>query len=258
MFSARTSHLLLLLAGIGATLIGQATAEPSDRPPIGFARDVQPILPENCLQCHGPDPKQRKAKLRLDVEKEALGHGEAIVPGHADKSELIERVSSADPDFRMPPPKTGKRLKPEQIALLRRWIDEGAKWSKHWAFVKPERPRLPSLNGPQGHALNDWVRNPIDSFVASRLQRDGQQPSPEADRVTLIRRVTLDLTGLPPTPGEVDAFVADRRPDCYERLVDRLLESPRYGERMALDWLDAARFADTHGYHIDSGRDMTK
>src|SRR5262249_26397296 len=203
MFSARTSHLLLLLAGIGATLIGQATAEPSDRPPIGFARDVQPILPENCLQCHGPDPKQRKAKLRLDVEKEALGHGEAIVPGHADKSELIERVSSADPDFRMPPPKTGKRLKPEQIALLRRWIDEGAKWSKHWAFIKPERPAIPFSGSPRGSA---WSRNPIDNFILAKLRAGGLSPSPEADKTTLIRRVSLDLTGLPPTPAEVDAF----------------------------------------------------
>ncbi|HMC66707.1 MAG TPA: DUF1549 domain-containing protein, partial [Gemmataceae bacterium] len=262
MFSSRTSFCLGLSAA-GAVLLavlvlrpaGIADSAAADRaalPPINFARDIQPILAENCFQCHGPDPKQRKAKLRLDVEKEALAHGDAIVPGHADRSELVERVSSDDREFRMPPPKTGKRLKPEQIALLRRWIDAGAKWSKHWAFVKPERPPLPTVKN------KTWTRNPIDTFIAAGLEREALRPSPEADKTTLIRRVTLDLTGLPPTPTEVDAFLADQRPDAYERLVDRLLESPRFGERLALDWLDAARFADTHGYHIDSGRDMTK
>src|SRR5439155_8229300 len=135
-----------------------AAVDTPARPPINFARDIQSILAENCCQCHGTDPKQRKAKLRLDVEKEALGHGDAIVPGQADKSELIERVTSDDREFRMPPPKTGKRLKPQQIELLRRWIDAGAKWSKHWAFVKPERPPLPTVKN------KTWTRNPIDTF----------------------------------------------------------------------------------------------
>jgi Protein of unknown function (DUF1553)/Protein of unknown function (DUF1549)/Planctomycete cytochrome C len=174
------------------------------------------------------------------------------VPGDAAKSALIERVSSEDPDFRMPPPKSGKQLTSQQITLLRQWIEQGAKWSTHWAIVKPERPSLPAVKNMA------WVRNPIDYFVLARLERERLQPSPEADRATLVRRITLELTGLPPTPAEVDAFLADRDPGAYENLVDRLLASPHYGERMAVEWLDAARFADTHGYHIDAGRDMTR
>jgi hypothetical protein len=221
-------------------------------PAIDFNRQIRPILSEYCFQCHGPDDKQRKARLRLDVREEALGHGSVIVPGKAAQSELIERVTSEDAHSRMPPAKSGKRLTPQQIDLLRQWIDRGAKWSAHWAFVQPQRPAVPAV------ANATWTRNPIDGFVLARLEAAGLQPSAEADKVTLIRRLTLDLTGLPPTPAEVDAFVADSGADAYERLVERLLGSPRYGERMAVDWLDAARFADTHGYHIDSGRDMTR
>jgi hypothetical protein len=228
-----------------------AQAEPKVKA-INFDRQIRPILADNCYACHGPDDKARKAKLRLDVKEKALGHGSVIVPGKAAASELIERISSDDPDVRMPPAKTGKRLTPDQVELLRQWIDQGAKWSTHWAFVRPERPKVPAVKS------EPWVRNSIDCFILARLEREGLQPSPEADRTTLIRRLTLDLTGLPPTPAEIDAFLADKSPDAYERLVDRLLASPRYGERMALDWLDAARYADTHGYHIDSGRDMTR
>jgi hypothetical protein len=221
-------------------------------PPIDFDRQIRPILSENCFACHGPDVKQRKAKLRLDTRDGALKDSAVIVPGQAGKSALIERVASEDPKKRMPPPKTGKRLTSAQVDLLRQWIDQGARWSRHWAFVKPERPPVPPVKDSR------WLRNPIDAFIAERLEREGIQPSPEADKVALIRRLTLDLTGLPPTPAEVDAFLADGRANAYEQLVERLLDSPRYGERMAVDWLDAARFADTHGYHIDSGRDMTR
>jgi hypothetical protein len=249
---ARAGRRLLTLAVFAAWLCRPAGALPAAEAPVDFNRQIHPILSETCFQCHGPDDHQRKAKLRLDRKDDALGHGTVIVPGHADRSDLIDRLTADDPTRRMPPAKTGKRLTAQQIELVRRWIDEGAKWNRHWAFVKPERPPLPPVRD------DGWVRNPIDRFVLARLEREGLPPSPDADRTTLIRRVTLDLTGLPPTTAEVDAFLADATPDAYEKLVDRLLASPRYGERMALDWLDAARFADTHGYHIDSARDMTR
>ncbi|MCI0639394.1 MAG: PSD1 and planctomycete cytochrome C domain-containing protein [Gemmataceae bacterium] len=230
-------------------------AAPSPPTTVDFNRDIRPIFSENCFVCHGPDEEQRKAKLRLDTQEGAFAKlrrgGHAIVPGKSADSELVYRVTSESPTERMPPPKTDKKLSQQQIDLLKRWIDQGAAYSKHWAFVAPKRPSLPKVNAA-------WPRNGIDRFILARLQSEKLQPSPEADRVTLIRRLTLDLTGLPPTPMEVDAFIADKNPDAYEKLVDRLLSSPHYGERMAVDWLDAARFADTHGYHIDSGRDMTR
>jgi hypothetical protein len=223
--------------------------EPEKTAAINFDRQIRPILSDNCFACHGPDVKQRKAKLRLDIREGAV---KVIVPGRAVDSELIARVGAADPEQRMPPAKTGKRLSSEQIQLLGRWIDEGAAWKSHWSLVLPQRPATPSIKHTQ------WACNPIDNFIVARLEREGIEPAPEAERRTLIRRLTLDLTGLPPTIAEVDAFLADHKPDAYERVVDRLLHSARYGERMALDWLDAARYADTHGYHIDSGRDMTR
>jgi hypothetical protein len=213
---------------------------------LDFNRDVRPILSENCLACHGPDEKKRKAELRLDVRDVAVGAG-AVVPGKPDASELLRRVAAKDPGEVMPPPATGKKLTPEQTAVLRRWIAEGAEYKAHWAFIPPTRPAVPAIA----------TANPIDAFVLAKLREHGLTPSPEADKVTLIRRVTLDLTGLPPTPAEVDAFLKDTSPQAFEKVVDRLLASPRFGERMALEWLDAARFADTHGYHIDSGRNMT-
>lgn len=225
---------------IGSLVLVTVTSVQAEAPTPGidFNRDVRPILSDNCFKCHGPDDGTRKAKLRLDV------------PGQVDKNELLQRIT-ADDEKRMPPPKSGKKLTTAQVATLRRWIESGAAHSQHWAFRPPVRPALPAVK------QTTWPRNPVDYFILSRLERDGLQPAPEADRITLLRRVTLDLTGLPPTPTEVDAFLADTRPDAYERLVDRLLNSVRYGERMAVEWLDAARFADTHGYHIDSGRDMT-
>jgi mono/diheme cytochrome c family protein len=223
---------------------------------IDFARQIRPILSENCFRCHGPDHEERKAKLRLDIKESAFGKlrsgGRAIVPGNSKKSELIARITDVDPAVRMPPAKINKHLTPEQIELLRQWIDQGAVWHEHWAFVPPSRPALPKVK------QKDWPRNGIDYFIMARLEKEGLQSSPEADRTTLIRRLSLDLTGLPPTPAEVNAFLADKNPNAYEKVVDRLLNSPHYGERMALDWLDAARYADTHGYHIDSGRDMSR
>jgi mono/diheme cytochrome c family protein len=223
---------------------------------IDFARQIRPILSENCFRCHGPDHEERKAKLRLDIKERAFGKlrrgGHTIVPGNSAKSELIARITAEEPSERMPPLKTNKRLTPQQVDLLRQWIDQGAKWSEHWAFVPPQRPALPKLK------RMDWARNAIDHFILARLEKEGLQPSLEADRVTLIRRLTLDLTGLPPTPAEVDSFIADRSERAYEKVVERLLKSPHYGERLALDWLDSARYADTHGYHIDAGRDMSR
>ncbi|MEX0679177.1 MAG: DUF1553 domain-containing protein [Pirellulales bacterium] len=220
--------------------------------PVRFNRDIRPILSDNCFQCHGPDAVRRKAELRLDLESGAKGANEAgpIVPGKPDESELFRRISSDDPEERMPPADSGKKLTPDAIKLLGRWIAEGATWEKHWAFIPPMRPAVPPVS------RREWIRNPIDAFVLARLEALGLRPSPEADRTTLVRRVTLDLTGLPPAPAEVDAFTADDSPAAYERVVDRLLSSPRYGERMAAPWLNAARYADTSGYQDDGPRYM--
>ncbi len=248
-FSPRALGLLLWPA------LASAAAPATPASAIDFNRHIRPILSENCFACHGPDESKRKSQLRLDLKADAFKPAKsgalAIVPGQSAESELIRRVTHADEDDVMPPVKTGKQLKPEQITLLRQWIAHGADWKSHWSFEPVKSPALPVVS------KSAWVRNPIDRFALARLDAEKLPPSPEADRATLIRRVTLDLTGLPPTPAEVDAFLADKSANAYEKLVDRLLASPRYGERMAVDWLDAARFADTHGYHIDSGRDMT-
>jgi hypothetical protein len=226
-------------------LATKAQARPAD-----FNRDIRPILSDNCFTCHGPDEKQRQARLRFDIREGAFAKAGVIVPGAAARSKLIQRVTATDPALRMPPPESGHTLTDKQIELLRRWIDEGAKWETHWAYLPPKRPALPTVN----HTA--WPRNEIDHFILARLEREGLKPSPEADRVTLLRRVHFDLTGLPPTEAEVDSFLADSSPDAYEKRVDQLLKSPHYGERMAMPWLDLARYADTHGYHIDSHRDM--
>ncbi len=221
---------------------------------VDFNRDIRPILSDNCFACHGPDDRARKAGLRLDIRSGAIqplrGGRQAVVPGDPERSVLLARVTTTDPDDVMPPPQTGKRLTPEQIERLRQWIAAGADWQEHWAFVPPQRPEPPAVNDSR------WPRNAVDRFILQRLEREGLRPAPEADRATLIRRATFDLTGLPPTIEEVDAFLADKRPDAYERLVDRLLASPRYGEHMARYWLDAVRYADSHGYHIDAQRDI--
>jgi hypothetical protein len=221
---------------------------------VDFNRQILPILSENCFACHGPDAKQRKAKLRLDVKEGAFAElrsgGHAIVPGKSAESKVIERTSSDDPEHRMPPPKTGKRLKPEQIALMKQWIDQGARWTQHWAWVAPQRPQIPKVGDPS------WAKDAIDHFILARLEAEGLRPSPPENKAKLLRRVTLDLTGLPPTPAEVDAFLADSSANAYEKVVDRLLESPRFGEHLARFWLDDARYGDTHGLHLDNYREM--
>jgi hypothetical protein len=217
--------------------------------PVNYSRDIKPLLSDRCYTCHGPDEGKRKAKLRLDLRVEAIK--KVIKPGKAAESELFARISSKQPEEVMPPPASKKApLTPQQIDLLRRWIDEGAKFDMHWAYVKPVRAPLPAIED------KTWPRNGIDHFVMTKLQAAKLRPSPEADRITLIRRLSLDLTGLPPTPAEVNAFVHDQRPDAYETLVDRLLSSAHYGERMAMYWLDLVRFGDTGGYHSDNHRDV--
>ncbi len=222
-------------------------AVPRQEPPVDFEREVRPLLSDRCFTCHGPDPEKRKAELRLDTRDGAFAERDgrrAVVPGHPEKSEILRRLLTEDPDDRMPPARTGRPLTPAQVETLRRWIAQGAPWAAHWAFVPPKPSAVPDGT------------HPIDHFVRERLAREGLAPSPEADRTTLLRRVTLDLTGLPPTTDHVDAFLADSSPSAYEKVVDRLLASPRYGERMAARWLDAARYADTSGYQNDGPRDM--
>ncbi len=219
---------------------------------IDFNRDVRPILSENCYKCHGPDEIARKAGLRFDIRGEAIKPVKSgmipIVPGAPEKSQMIARISSGDPHKHMPPPSSGKKLKPAQIESLRRWIAQGAPYAQHWAYVKPVRPALPRVKD------RGWPINPVDYFILARLEREGLRPSARADRYTLIRRVSLDLTGLPPPLQDVDEFVHDPRPDAYERLVDHLLESNAYGEHWARMWLDLARYADSAGYADDPPR----
>ncbi len=216
---------------------------------LSYNQDIRPILSDNCFYCHGFDPKNRKADLRLDTFEGATANG-AIVPGHLSKSEAWNRILSDDPEEVMPPPKSHKKLTSAQKDVLRRWIEGGAKYEPHWAFVPIRRAVPPSVS------LADWPMNPIDPFVLARLEREGIAPSPAASKETLLRRVTLDLTGLPPTLRELDAFLSDSSPNAYEAAVDRLLASPHYGEHMALPWLDAARYADTNGYQVDRDREM--
>ncbi|MEX2172124.1 MAG: PSD1 and planctomycete cytochrome C domain-containing protein [Pirellulales bacterium] len=225
------------------------------RQTIDFARDIRPILSNHCFRCHGPDAGKRQAGLRFDLRENALAELDsgkrAIVPGAPDEGELIRRVYSDDESEQMPPPELKKPLNDEQRSLLKQWIADGAQYSDHWSFRPLTRPELPHVEDTA-----DWSNNEIDLFVLERLRSAGLQPMPAADRRTLLRRVTLDLTGLPPTPEEVTAFLSDRRSDAYERVVDRLLASPRFGERMAMLWLDLARYADTDGYEKDSHRQM--
>ncbi len=241
--------------------IASSNARAETPPAIDFARDVRPILADFCIRCHGPDAKQRQAGLRLDLRDEAtraMKSGRTpIVPGKPEASELVRRIFADDDDV-MPPKETEQTLTANQKETLKRWIAEGAKFQTHWAFVAPNRPVLQNLKSQiSNFKLETWeTRTPIDRFVFARIEAAGLRPSPETDRVTLLRRVTLDLTGLPPSLGEVDEFLADKEPDAFERVVDRLLASPRYGEHQARDWLDQARYADTHGYFTDHERFM--
>jgi len=255
--SSATALLVLVAACVLGPAVGcrnrQASVAAGRH--LDFNQDVQPILASNCFSCHGPDPEMRKAGLRLDLEESAFrqrpGHPDAIVPGHPEKSELIKRIESTDPHHLMPQTSLGqaKPMKPEEIAILREWVKEGAVYRPHWAFEKPARPPLPAEGQKDG-----WAKTSIDTFVLAKLKKEGLHPSPEADKATLIRRVTLDLTGLLPTPAEVKAFVNDNSPQAYEHLVDSLLARPSFGEQRARYWLDYARYADTYGLHFDNHR----
>nr|AGW45562.1 planctomycete cytochrome C domain secreted protein [uncultured bacterium Lac161] len=254
--SKQTTSWVCALLLVAAPSGFAANKSAPGKPRIDFNRDIRTILSDNCFACHGPDENKRKAKLRFDVKDEAFKPAKsgdhAIVPGDLKNSQLVARITTKDEDDLMPPPKSGKKLTPQQIDLLKRWIAEGAPWQTHWAYEAPKRPALPQLKDKK------WPKNEIDHFVLAKLEKEKLKPSPEADKTTLVRRASFDLTGLPPTPEEIDAFLADKSPQAYEKVVDRLLASPRYGEHEARYWLDAARYADSHGYHIDSERSMWK
>jgi mono/diheme cytochrome c family protein len=242
-------RVLAMAVAVIAAIPAASPAQLVDQPQ--YNRDIRPILSDNCFACHGPDAKHREADLRLDVRDDAVrdrGGYTAITPGRPDESELWFRILSNDPAEVMPPPKFHKTLTAAQKELIRRWIAQGAEYQPHWAYVPPRRPDVPAV--PETSKL----RNPIDAFIQHALAGRGLEPSPEADRRTLIRRLSLDLIGLPPTPDEVQAFLRDNAPDAYERLVDRLLQSPHHGERMAQGWLDVARYADTVGFHGDQNQ----
>jgi hypothetical protein len=230
--------------------ISLALLWPAAAATVEFNRDIRPLLSDKCYTCHGPDKNNRKTPLRFDTEagaKADLGGHFAIVPGDPARSEMVKRITAENKGLRMPPVYSGVKLTEREIGLIRDWISQGAVWEKHWSFIPPKRREPPAVSKPA------WVRNPVDAFILARLDREGLAPSPEADRAMLVRRVTLDLTGIPPTPAEIEAFERD---GDYEKLVDRLLASPRYGERMAARWLDAARYADTNGYQTDGERSM--
>ena len=237
----------LLLAG---TLLLQGAAEQID-----FNRDIHPILSENCFACHGPDKDQRDSGLRLDSSAGAyakLKNGQAIIPHNPSASIAVQRIKSSDPGQRMPPPVANKKLTPDQIKLIETWIAQGAEYQGHWSFAPPVKADV--SDSPE--AAGQWAKNPIDPFIYRRLQEEKRSPSPEANPAALIRRVTLDLTGLPPTLAEIDAFIADESPKAYEKVIDRLLASPHYGERMTLAWMDAARYGDSSVFHADGPRSM--
>ena len=245
---------LVVLFGVFALACPLAAQQPV----VDFNRDIRPILANSCYRCHGPDEENRQAGLRLDIEQRAksrLQSGSlAIVPGNRRRSELYRRISSGDPGERMPPERFvevhGHSLTAQQVEMIGLWIDLGARWNQHWSYIPPQRPRLPETID------RSWLQTQIDSFVGARMQQVGMAPAGRASRSDLLRRVTLDLTGLPPTVDQLEAFLADQDPAAYSHLVDRLLASPRFGERFAVHWLDLARYADTHGYHIDNRRDM--
>ena len=242
-----------LSAGLSFSLLSLFSPIAQAESTVDFNRDIRPVLSDNCFNCHGPDEKQRKAHLRLDTKAGAFAELDgrfAIVPGSPDKNELVYRIVTDDEDDHMPPSDSGKSLTPEEIDLIQRWIVQGADWQEHWAFIKIEKPIVPKAN------LQANTINPIDAFIYDHLEKRRLLPSDSADKSTLIRRVTFDLTGLPPTPGEIHAFIEDNTETAYDRVVDRLFASPRYGEHLAHFWLDAARYGDTHGLHLDNYREM--
>ncbi|HEY6399873.1 MAG TPA: DUF1549 domain-containing protein, partial [Blastocatellia bacterium] len=261
----RTYLLKLLVVGFMLVCAGSLSgrrATAKDTETVSFNRDIRPIFSDTCFRCHGPDKNSRKAGLRLDVREEAIVKRKSgvtpIVPGKPEESEIIHRIFASDELELMPPKDAHKTLTARQKELIRRWVAEGAIYEGHWAYqpikrpILPEAPILANATVRNPPVRNPPVRNPIDAFIQARLAKEGLQPSPEVDRRTLIRRVSLDLTGLPPTTREVAAFVNDKSLDAYEKLVDRLLESPRYAEKQAMSWLDAVRYADTSGFHGDN------
>jgi len=247
----------LIAVGFADAPANDAGAKPAEPPAVvDYSRHIRPILSNNCFKCHGPDEKERKGGLRLDLgeaaTKPADSGSAAIVPGRPSESALVARITATAADELMPPPHTNKKLTPHEIELLQQWIKQGADYKLHWSYVKPRRPALPVVHNA------GWVRTGIDHFILQRLEQARLKPAPEADRITLIRRLTLDLTGLPPTREDVDQFVNDAALDAYDKVVDRLLASPQFGERMAQEWLDLARYGDTNGYENDSDRAIWK
>ncbi|HXB74066.1 MAG TPA: DUF1553 domain-containing protein [Candidatus Acidoferrales bacterium] len=252
---AVTTGLAMSLAIVRVKLAAQAP--PGAAAAIDFQRQIRPILSDSCFQCHGPDSSTRMAGLRLDLKDtvfEVRPHGAPVVPRQPEASLLYQRISALTAARRMPPERAHKDLTPQQIALLKRWIEQGAPWQEHWAFRPPAAPRVPQASKTVRNAT--WPKNPIDRFVLARLESQSLEPAPAADARTLIRRVALDLTGLPPKPAEIEIFLKDAAPGAYERMVDRYLASPHYGEHRARYWLDAARYADTNGIHVDNYREM--
>ena len=246
--SRRTLGVVVLVGHLCAVWL-PAGATDVERSTLSFNRDIRPILSDACFFCHGPDSEHRQAGLRLDVEEQAVA--DAIVPGDAEASELFARIIDEDPDLRMPPPESGKRLTGDEIDRIRRWIDEGATYEPHWAYVPPRDVPAPAVENPE------WGRDAIDRWLWDAIRRQGLRPSPPADWTTLLRRVSFDLTGLPPAPAEVDDFLADPSEEAYAAFVDRRLASPAYGERMAMYWLDLVRYADTVGYHGDQDHNIS-
>ena len=249
------NHAASLALGFGLPLV--ALGAPPVPETIDFNRDVRRVLSENCIRCHGPDEEDRKggdggkAGLRLDTREGALAQTDgyaSIIPGQPEKSEVYKRIITDDENDIMPPADSGKTLSDRDKAVIKAWIEQGATYAQHWSYVPPVRPALPSVNAAT------WPANPVDRFILNRLEREKLSPSVEADRVTLARRVALDLTGLPPTPDEVKTFETDAAPGAYERLVDRLLAKPAFGEHWSRLWLDQARYADSSGYVDDPSR----
>ena len=248
--SRSSTRCLAMLGGpvIVFSLAAQALAVPPAD--LRFNGHIRPILAENCLACHGADAGSREADLRLDTREGAIESG-AIVPGDAEASDVIARIVSDDPDYRMPPPGSRKELDDLEKQTLIRWVNEGASWEPHWSFISPSRPELPVVDGAAA-----WARNPIDYFVFSKLKEQGLAPNEPADVYTLLRSAALDITGLPPTAGQREAFLRDQREDAFDHYVDMLLQTPHAGEHRARYWLDAARYGDTHGMHVDNYREI--
>ncbi len=241
--------IVFILASL-SVCVATPPVDPAPKASVDFDRSVRPILSDNCFTCHGPDATKRMVGLHFDTKEGAFGKPGVIVPGNSAESKMYQRISNPNEAMRMPPVSSGHKLTPAQIETIKAWIDSGAKWETHWSFVPPVRPEVPAVKN------ESWPRNPIDRFILARLEKESLAPSPETDKATLLRRVTFDLTGLPPTLAELQNFLADNSPTAYEKVVDRLLASPHYGERMSVPWLDLARYSDTHGYHIDSAREM--